>query len=161
MFDKCIFLLSLLTLAVSGFGQMQLSERETDGLKSNVKTVSTESARLKNEAGKWVEEKRLKNSVVTYDTDGNRIKQDLYDYRGNLFQLSTSLVVDGDRVVKEETKHYDYDPPLVTLGSKSDPKPRDSRFSYKFKYKYDEKGRRTEQAWYSNDGSLWLRYVSA
>ena len=160
MFDKCIFLLTLVTFATSGFAQKHLSERETDGYKSNVMSVKTERARLKSESGKWVEEKRQMDSVVSYDLDGNRVKYDLYDYRGNLFELSTYLVIDGDRAVKNEFKTYDYDPPLMAPGSKADSKPRDSRFSYKFKYKYDDKGRRTEQAWYSNDGSLWLRYVS-
>jgi hypothetical protein len=160
MSGKYIFLLTLFIFATSGFAQKRFSEREADGLKSNVKVVSTESARLKGESEKWVEETRQMESVVTYDNDGNRVKQDLYDYRGNLFQLSTYLVIDGDRAVKQEMKRYDYDPPPVALGSKADSKPRDPRFSYKFKYKYDDKGRRTEQAWYSNDGSLWLRYVS-
>ena len=160
MFSKCILLLALVTLATSGFAQKNWSEREADGFKSRVKSVSTESARLKNESGKWVEEERQMDSVVTYDSDGNRVKQDLYDYRGNLFELSTYLVIDGDRAVKEEMKRYDYDPPIMALGSKADSKPRDPRYNFKFKYKFDDKGRRTEHAWYSNDGSLWLRYVS-
>lgn len=36
----------------------------------------------------------------------------------------------------------------------------DLKYDTKFKYKYDNKGRRVEEAWYRNDGSLYLRYVS-
>jgi len=36
----------------------------------------------------------------------------------------------------------------------------DPRYTYKFKYKYDDKGNRIEELWYRNDGSLESRYVS-
>ncbi len=159
MFARYIFLVTLLVFPVAVTAQKLQTDRQT-GLKSTVKSVSTSSARLRNEYVKWVDEPRLMDSVVSYDSEGNRLKQDLYDYRGNLFQLSTYLIIDGDRAVKQEMKRYDYDPPLVALGSKPDSKARDPRYSYLFKYKYDDRGRRTEQAWYSSDGSLWLRYIS-
>ncbi len=153
-------LIIALAFAVPISAQKRMSDKEADKLKGKVKTIATEIAKLQNQNGNLVEGTKQSNSIVTYDTDGNRVKQELYDYKGNLFQTSIYSLLDGEKIVKQEIKHYDYDPPLVAIGSSPNSKPRDSRYSYKFKYKFDDKGRRTEEAWYSNDGSLWLRYVS-
>ncbi|HKP37564.1 MAG TPA: hypothetical protein VJT71_11970 [Pyrinomonadaceae bacterium] len=140
-----------------------MSDRDSDELKGKVQKIVTENAKLTYESGKWVEEKRKMNSFVTYDAKGNRVKSEVYDYRGNLFQINEYSFIDGDRVVKTETIRYDYNPPPVLVApsaNKEGSKSRDPRYTHKFKYKYDGKGNRTEEAWYSNDGSLWLRYVS-
>ena len=129
--SKFILAAILLVFVVPSYSQKLMSDREADGLKSNVKSVSTESSRLKYESGKWLEDKRQMDSVETFDSDGNLISRQSYDYRGNPFQLSTYFVIDGDRAVKQETKRYDYDPPLMVPGYKVDAKPRDPRYSFK------------------------------
>jgi hypothetical protein len=143
--------------------QKRMSDRDADGLKGKVQKIVTESAKLMSDSGGRVEAKRQMNSVVTYDVEGNRVKRQGYDYRGNLFQINEYSFIDGDKVVKMEIISHEYDPPPIAIGpspNKENAKPTDPRYTYKFKYKHDDKGNRTEEASYHNDGSLWLRYVS-
>jgi preprotein translocase subunit YajC len=156
-------IITIMFFAVTACAQKRMSDRDADGLKGKVQKVVTESAKLTNESGNWVEAKRQMNSVVIYDAEGNRMKREGYDYRGNLFQINEYSFIDGDKVVRMETIRHEYDPPAVAVApstNKENAKPSDPRYTYKFKYKYDDKGNRTEEAWYHNDGSLWLRYVS-
>jgi hypothetical protein len=156
-------LIVIMFFAATTSAQKRMSDRDADGLKGKVQKIVTGSAKLSKEAGGWIEAKPQMKSVIVYDAEGNRVKSENYDYMGNLFQINEYSFVDGDKVVKTETIRHEYDPPAimtVPAPKKENAKPADPGYTYKFKYKYDAKGNRTEEAWYHNDGSLWLRYVS-
>ncbi|MFL6333797.1 MAG: hypothetical protein ACJ754_10845 [Pyrinomonadaceae bacterium] len=136
------------------------SDAEDEGLKGMVKTVFEEDQDL---SGTWSVSGRKPSSRDYYDEKGQFTKRESYDYKGNLYEVSVYGYVDGERVRSEKTVRHEYDPPPVTVAAgpptagarpKSDP-----RYSYRFRYKYDEKGRLIEEDWYGSDGRLWLRYV--
>src|SRR4030095_12560432 len=114
----------------------------------------------KAEQGKWTEGDAQPKEILSYDRRGNRIKQTLYDYRGNVFLIRTYSLIDGDKTSKDERVEHDYNPSIITVAPTREQKPTDNRFTYRYEYKYDAKGNRLEEALYQNDGSLWLRYVS-
>ncbi|MGA9994631.1 MAG: hypothetical protein WBP93_04405 [Pyrinomonadaceae bacterium] len=159
-----VTLVSLL-LVFQASAQKQKSDREDAGLKGKVKTLATEVAYISNQSGTWVEGKRQPSATESYDINGNLTKRDSYDYMGNPFQSSVYSYIDGDRVVSTHNTHiqHDYDPPPSVSAT---PRPNqvsstsNPQYTGKLKYKYDDKGNRTEIAWYRNDGSLAVRDVS-
>jgi hypothetical protein len=153
--------LLVLLCSFSSIAQKPRSDRDLEGLKGNVKELVVEEAKLEIKAGKPIEDKRRRDYRETYDELGNLTGRITYDLKGNVRHVAVYSVIDGDRVAKVSTMHYEYDPPpMKTKSPKSDLKVGDQRYTYKFKYKYDDKGNRTETSWYSNDGKLSSRYVS-
>jgi len=157
MKSLCLAVLVMLVGVPQVLAQKQQSDREADEYKGRVKEVATDSVSLRFENNKWVEDSRRHEAVLEYDRAGNRHKQALYDYKGNLSLVRTYRFIDGEKVSIDEDMRHDH---IITMGGSLSSKPRDERLTYKYKYKYDSKGRRLEEAWYHNDGSLWLRYVS-
>jgi len=148
-----------LLISLSALAQKQQTDREADGLKGAVKTVVTEEAKLGDDTGRLVEYERKPESEVAYDADGNHVSRKAYDYTGALFELVSYRRVKGDKVAiygDVENKNG-----IVEMSVPANqPKRRsDSQYTYKFKYKYDKDGNVSEEAWYRNDGSLWLKYV--
>jgi hypothetical protein len=134
------------------------SDAEDEGLKGRVKTVFRETQDL---SGTWSVGGRKPSAMDYYDEKGQLTKQETYDYKGNLFQVAVYGYVDGARVRSDQMIHHEYDPPPVMVaggpggaGQKSDP-----RYSYKFGYRYDERGRLAEKVSYDSGGKIWLRYV--
>jgi hypothetical protein len=148
--------MAALVLTLSQAAQNKMSDRDWDFLKGRVQKVVTEHAVLKNHSGSWVEEKRQLYNVATYDNEGNRVRDENY-YDGKLTETSDYSFIDGDRVVKVTTVSLPFNGGSAAPLSKSN-KPADPRYTYKFVYKYDG-GRRTEEDWYRNDGSLFQRFV--
>ncbi len=152
-----VFTLILPLLVIA---QNRKTDRETDGLKGSVKSILTERADLKEKSGKLVESTRKPEEAITYDTAGNRLTWKTYDYlTGTLFDSVIYSRIDGDKVALYENIDS---PNKITAGSPTKNKnssTRDSRYTNKFKYKYDDKGNVSEEAWHQNDGSLWMRYV--
>ena len=149
---------SLFTLC-SAFSQKMKSDREDEGLNGKVKSVVTEGAKLASDSGQLKEGERKLKSIESYDTDGNITEKVIYD----IGDKHVYTFIDGSKTVKiTRFESGNNPPPAIVVGplKNSNSKPRDSRYSYKFKYKYDALGNITEEAWYHNDGSLWLRYVS-
>ena len=150
-----------LFFAVVGCAQSPTSDREADGLKGKVRKVVTESARLTNNSDTWAEGKRQTDSVVMYDADGARVRREFYNSNGDLKKVEVYSSVDGDRAMKEDVLIPDN---VVGVGSTSPNRDKvaaeDQRYTYRFKYRYDAKGRRIEESWYRNNGSLESRYVS-
>lgn len=134
------------------------SDAEDDGLKGRVKTVLTETQDL---SGTWAVGGRKPSSMDYYNEQGNLIKRESYDYRGNPSEITVYGYLDGDRVSNSGSLEYEYNPPAVMISAPAGgPKPTyDPRYSYKLKYKYDDQGRLREETWYGSDGKLWLRYV--
>jgi hypothetical protein len=135
------------------------ADAEEDGLKGKVKTVFTETEDL---SGTWAVSRRKPSSMEYYNEQGNRIKRESYDYRGNPSDITVYGYLDGDRASHFESIDYEYNPPpmFAPAPAPGAEKPKyDPRYSHKLKYKYDEHGRLIEEFWYGNDGKLWLRYV--
>lgn len=136
------------------------SDAEDEGLKGRVKTVFKETQDL---SGTWYVSGRKPSSVDYYDERGQFTRREFYDYKGNLSQVAVYGHVGGERVRSDKMVEHEYNPPPVmvaagppTVGErpKSDP-----RYTYRFRYKYDDKGRLVEEAWHHSGGRLWLRYV--
>lgn len=135
------------------------SDAEDEELKGKVKTVETETEDL---SGTWADGKRKPSSTSYYNEKGYLTKRESYDYRGNLDTITVYGYIDGDRVSSSKYIEHEYNPPPMMMAptAPGQAKPKyDSRYSYKFKFKYDDKRNLIEKTWYSNDGSLWLRYV--
>ncbi|MFL6209823.1 MAG: hypothetical protein ACJ74W_13285 [Pyrinomonadaceae bacterium] len=134
------------------------SDAEDEGLKGRVQTIFTEDEDL---SGTWSVSKRKPSSMKYYNERGNLTKHESYDYRGNPMDITVYGYLDGDRASDRESIRYEYDPPAMVIDSApGEPKPKyDPRYTYKFKFKYDDKGHLLEQDWYGNSGKLWLRYV--
>lgn len=134
------------------------SDAEDEGLKGGVKTVFRESQDL---SGTWAVGDRKPSSMDYYDDKGQLTKRELYDYKGNLFQVAVYGELDGERVQSDKMIRHEYDPPPVMVGGGSGEPERepDPRYTYKFAYRYDGKGRLAEEVLYDNRGKLWLRYL--
>lgn len=91
-----VYLIVTFIFAISAAAQKQMSAKEADGFKGKVKTVITEHAKLQNQAGTWIENKKVYYTVLSYDLNGNRIKREFYN-DGNLFEISIYSFVDGVR----------------------------------------------------------------
>jgi Txe/YoeB family toxin of Txe-Axe toxin-antitoxin module len=157
---KLLTITIILLFSFSVLAQNKKTDRETDGLKGSVKSILTERADLKKKSGKLVESARKPEEAITYDSDGNRLTWKTNDYlTGTLFDSVIYSRVDGDKVAiyaeVENPNKITADSPITN----KQVKPADPRYTNKFKYKYDSKGNVSEEAWYQNDGSLWLRYV--
>lgn len=156
----CTVILSFL-LFISVAAQNKQTDRDFDGIRGSVKSVVTERADLKKSSGKMVESKRRYESEVEYDKSGNILRRKDYNYAdGALRESAIYKIIDGDKVSIEE----DIETPGKITGSLSiesdrTPKAFDPRYSYKYKYKYDSGGNISEEAYYQNDGSLWMTYV--
>lgn len=149
-----LLLISLTTL--SAFAQKQQSDREFQGFKGPVKTVTVERAKLTQSPSGPVEADRQPQKMLTFDADGNLLTDKAYQ-QGEEFDLRTYSVIDGQRVVKHDVLSKNV---LRGIGPGTKPgPPRDPRYSAKIKYKYDSKGNRTEMAWVGQDGVTYLKYV--
>lgn len=158
-----IFLIIILVL--SAFGQSTVSQkqnklmvdREADGLRGKVKQVIEETADLKFKKNrKFIESDRETDSVTEYDEQGNRVERDTYS-DGEKFLKDLYGILDGEKISTQEFINDANSPPDTAVSSEKEEKPKDTRFSYKFKYKYDEKGNRVEELWISNTGETWIQ----
>ena len=134
------------------------SDARDEGLRGRVKRVFTESQDL---SGTWSVQTRKPNSRDYFNERGNLTKRESYDYKGNLSEITAYGYLDGARVSKSQSIRQEYNPPPMMSGPPAGgatPK-YDSRYSFKFTFKYDDKKRLTEKEWIGNDGTLWLRYV--
>jgi hypothetical protein len=134
------------------------SDAEDEGLKGRVKTVFTESEDL---SGTWTVQGRKPSAMEYYNEQGNLTKREFYDYKGNPSDITVYGYLDGERVSLSRSIGREYNPPPMTVASAPGAaKPKyDPRYSYKFKFKYDDGGRLLEKAWYMSSGEPWLRYV--
>lgn len=134
------------------------SDAEDEWLKGRVKTIFVERQDL---SGTWTVQQRKPSQMVSYDEQGNFTQKADYDYKGNLFQIRVYGYVGGERASNDKTIENEYDPPAMIVASRAgESRPqRDPRYSFKYKYKYNDRGRLAEVEWHSNSGKLWLRYV--
>jgi len=134
------------------------SDADDEGLHGRVKTVLTESQDL---SGTWSVQTRKRNSLENYNEQGNLTRRESYDYKGNLSDITVYGYIDGSRVSYSKTIQHEYNPPpmIVSVPPGIVTRKSDSRYHYKFAFKYDDKKRLTEKTWFHSNGELWLRYV--
>lgn len=146
-----LLLVSLTTF--SAFAQKKQSDREFEGFRGQVKSVTLKEAELKQSGTAEIEAALQPQKMLTFDTNGNLVSDKAYN-RGEEFDERTYSFIDGEWVVKHEilTKN------VLTMGKKPG-QPRDMRFSARMKYKHDNQGNRTEMHWLTGDGRLSLKYV--
>ncbi|HJU53003.1 MAG TPA: hypothetical protein VJ715_00460 [Pyrinomonadaceae bacterium] len=152
------FISVLLFVAVTP-AQKRQTDREFDKLKGPVKTVVAQEATLTESSGKLSESERRPGSETIYDAEGNLVHRKIY-VEGSLFDSTKYGRLNGDKISFSE----DVESPNVFItdapvGANKSMQPADPRYTYKFKYKYDDQGRVTEESWYQSNGSLWMRYV--
>ena len=129
-----------------------------DGMHGQVKTVLEESQDL---SGTWSVQTKKRDSFVQYNEQGNRVRRESYDYKGNLDEITVYGYIDGSRVSDFNMISKEYNPPPIVIANapgavvkKSDP-----RYQTKFEFKYDEQKRLIEHRWLHSNGELFLRYV--
>src|SRR5258705_4248767 len=138
--------------------QRLASDADEEGLHGRVQTVLTESQDL---SGTWSVQTRKRNYLENYNEKGNRTRGESYDYKGNLSAITVYGYIDGSRVSYSKTIQHEYNPPpmIVSVSPGIVTRKSDSRYHYKFAFKYDDKKLLMEKTWFHSDGELWLRYV--
>lgn len=151
-------LIFVLSFTLSIFGQQKMSERELDGLKGKVKSVTTvrDIIESKNYADNTL--KKLRNKVELYDENGAPTESidNEYNYRYVYAFIDGDLTGKSFQIVKKETFRVE------KQGSKTEPKeekPKDERYDFKHKYKFDDKGRIIKTNVYGNTGDLFNKIV--
>lgn len=134
------------------------TDASDDGLHGRVKSVLTEMQDL---SGTWANQARMRNLFATYNEQGNKVREERYDYKGNLSQITVYGYIDGNRVSAFKLIEHEYDPPAVGIGPGPGAavKKSDNRYNFKFEFKYDDKKRLTEKTSFHSNGDIWLRYV--
>ena len=138
--------------------QNRMTDRESDGLKGNVKSVMTYDSDLETKNGKMVQTERKLNFSEDYDQSGNMTQSSLYVIGVRNIYKS----VDGDKTSKREN----FEVPgrrggFFNAAPAREEKlvPRDNRYDDRFKFEYDPKGRIVEERRYGNEGSLNSRWT--
>lgn len=134
------------------------SDAADEGLHGAVKEVFQEKEDL---SGTGSVQGKQPSSMGYYNQSGNLTKRELYDYKGNLSEITVYGYVDGARVSNRKSIEREYNPPLSVVASppgaakpKSDP-----RYANKFTFRYDAQKRLVEKTWFLNNGEVSIRYV--
>lgn len=149
-----LFLTSL--LAPAALVQKQQTDRETKNLKGNVKSVENAISRIDQSSGQ-AERARQRTSGEEFDTSGNLTVETRYDPYGDVAAVLTYSYLDGERVVKEQTRDK--------RGLSARPRnPGPSRapdppYTAKLQYKYDSNGNRIETTQVFSNGSPSTKQV--
>lgn len=137
----------------AAYAQRPQTDRDFDGLKGPVKSMSVEKATLKRQGKRYVEERRVLTDRVTYNAEGNRANDEWYaDDDGVLLTKHTYRYAGGEKLADSRIK----DPVIHIPNSSETVGGGMRRFSEKYKYKYDDRGRVTEMT-IERDGRVRLR----
>ena len=134
------------------------TDASDQGLRGLVKSVLTETVEGLSEIGS---QRRNRESLDTYNEQGNLIKSEWYDELGNVSSIKVYGYIDSNRVsrVLNFKRAHDPPPPSASISPPPETKKRDPRFQYRCEFKYDEQKRLTEEATFLNNGDLWSRTV--
>jgi hypothetical protein len=147
----------ILLSAVSVFSQAKMTDRDVEGLKGKVQKVVTEISDYEFKNGKYVENQRLVSEEMEFDESGSLLTSNSY-LDGKLSTERKYGFLDNERIVIEKYHSTINTIPTDSSG-KGEQTVADDRYSYKFKYKYDQKGRRIEEEWWNNTGKLEIRDI--
>jgi len=135
-------------------GQTKSSDVEHDGFKGKVRTVLTESAKLKEKAGKVTESRRGFASKWTYDVLGNLVEEQT---TGSLRLYSYDS--DGNRYEKRGVRWMSGGPPTALDFRSQQGKAADGSGVFKWVSKYDSAGNRIEETVFSGVRESHARFV--
>lgn len=147
---KQLFLLLFLTslLAPSVLGQKP--DRENQNFKGNVKSVESEISPVDKKA-------HQRTSREEFDASGNLTVETRYDQYGDVVAVLTYSYLDGERVVKEQTK--DKRGLGVRPRNPGPSRAPDPPYTAKLQYKYDNNGNRIETTQVFSNGSPATKQV--
>ena len=134
------------------------TDASDEGLRGHVRTVLSESQDL---SGTWSVQGRKRDLLDTYNEQGNKVRTEEYDSKGNLSAITVYGYVDGSRVSAFNSIDREYNPPPLIVSVAPAPgaeiKKPDARYQYRFGFKYDDKKRLTEMTYFQSTGEIWLR----
>src|SRR5574338_815721 len=157
--NTTLVLITLLGLSVEINVQAKKQvDRTFDGLKGAVKTVSQEVVDFGfDNNGKPIEKPRVPIQKTEYDEAGNQTRVEEYHEQGKLSLIMDYSFIGTQRVVKNTV------PETSTALMVAVPTPKgrkiDARYTYRFVYRYDAEGRRTQTLVYLSSGELWLKHI--
>lgn len=153
---KQLILVLLLTslLAPSVLGQKP--DRETQNLKGNVKSVESATSRMDQSSGR-PERARQRTSREEFDASGNLTVETRYDQYGDVVAVLAYSYLEGERVVKEQTK--DKRGLGVRPRNPGPSRAPDPPYTAKLQYKYDSHGNRIETTQVFSNGSPSTKQV--
>jgi hypothetical protein len=131
------------------------SDAEDENLRGRVKTVLEEMEGL---SGRMANQVRRPSHEAHYNEQGNLVKSVLYSSAGLPSNITVYGYIDGARVSSSGSIRYESSPAGIAVPAAKE-RPRDPRYDLKYEYKYDDKGRLSEQLLYGNDGRLNSRRV--
>jgi hypothetical protein len=137
-------------LTATAHAQQPQTDRDFDGLKGPVKSVTVETATLKKHDGQYVKEPRSLAERVMYNANGNRADDEWYDENdGTLMKKSTYRYIGGKKLAEGQLII-----PILIVPSpgQADDNTQPARapasfphsmrsISEKYEYKYDARGR--------------------
>jgi hypothetical protein len=138
------------------------TDAQDKNLKGKVKSVIKDDLDLKSK-------KRVREEEEYYNEAGNLTKEISYD-EGYPSFVTVWGYIDGQRVLKSnEIRFSDVERPpsgrlTITVSAEDNVKnqnlPKDTRYTVREAYKYNENGQLIEKITYNNNGELWSRKVS-
>ena len=128
------------------------------GLRGRVKTVLGEIQSFSADGAARI---KRRVSFDTYNEQGNKLRSEWHDYRGNLDRIGVYGYIDGNRVSRLGKITHEYNPPPIYLGPAPGAavKKPDPRYDQKLEYKYDEKKRLIEETHFKSNGDISARHV--
>lgn len=128
-------------------------DREHDGFIGAVRAVRVEQSQLVNRSGEWVEAPRVLWQTVAYDASGRLTERVFYKKDQGIW---SRIVYEYDSTGARTDIVYR----TLAQGIGSDKAQRSTEFTrLRRTFKYDSSGNRTEEADYTNEGSLSQRTV--
>lgn len=149
---RILVLIFSLFFSLSAFGQSKMNDREAEGLKGKVKSVviSAEKIESKNYFDNTLG--KIPDRIEKYSLDGTQTET--IDYQSNSKDVYT--IIDGDLTAKyEKLDNRPQNQGIFVAPQKKaqqPTQPKDERYDLKYKFKFDDKGRRIELAFYGNTG---------
>jgi len=144
---------------IDAVSQKQKVDRETKGLKGNVKSVDRQISLIDKSSGQ-PESTRQRGSTEEFDAAGNLTVEKHYDPFGDVLALVTYSFLDGERVMKLDIKSKRMLVLRPPVGPGQGPtRASDPRYTAKLKYKYDSNGNLIESTSVYSDGSPATKHV--
>jgi TonB family protein len=129
------------------------SDKEQNGLKGPVGSLRVEKASFTRENDKAVEGQRVRESKTRYSGKGQMVE--MIRYNGD--SISNRMVFTQDPQGNTVATSLERSPMPASTPAADSAEPQNSKKVYKHVFKYDERGNRTEDAVYGEDGTLLSR----
>jgi hypothetical protein len=139
-----LFILSLL-ISNSSFPQQPSSDLKADGLKGKVKSIRSEASRFIKKSGNWIEDKPRPQKLISYDEEGRKVKEAIYNDTEDIFDTYTEA---GTQVNYSHNKQGIRTESLVIYS-------RSHVQLFRRLYHYDQSGNRVEEIVQGRDDNFF------